>query len=455
METNRHTRRQLRLQGTAFAVLFLALIGLLAWLSTRYHYQADWTATHRHTLSAASTELLKRLDGPIQISAFARPGEATRVRQPIRDLVRRYQRRKPDITLTFVDPDMEPAKVRQAGVTLDGELVVEYAGRRQNVQTVSEQALTNALQRLARQGERRIVFLRGHGERNPEGKANYDLGAFGRQLKNKGFDLVDRDLAAHPAIPPQTAVLVIAGPQTDLLPGEVAILQHYLDDGGNLLWLGDPGPLHGLDPLAKRLGIGFRPGVIVDPTTELLRIKNPAFAVVSRYPDHPVTRGLASVSLFPRAAALAVDPPKGWKSSILLRTVARSWSETGTLNGTVNFDRGKDLPGPLAVGVALTRKLGGKAGTVGRIQRVVVLGDGDFLSNTYLGNGANLELGNRLLNWLSHDDRFITIPPKPAPDTRLTLSTTVGAILGFGFLFLLPGVLLAGGWMLRRRRRRR
>ena len=454
METNPRTRRQLRLQGGVFALLFLALVGLLAWLSTRYHYQADWTATRRHTLSTASTELLKRMDGPIRISAFARPAEATQVRQPIRDLVRRYQRHKPDLTLAFIDPDMAPDKVRQAGVTLDGELVVEYAGRRQNVQTVSEQALTNALQRLARQGERRVVFLQGHGERNPEGKANYDLGAFSRQLRNKGFDIVTRDLAARPNIPAKTTVLVIAGAQTDLLPGEVEAIQRYLDKGGNLLWLADPGPLHGLNPLATELGITFRPGVIVDPTTELLRIKNPTFAVVSRYPHHPVTRGLASVTLFPRAAALAVDPPKGWEAKTLLSTVARSWSETGTLSGTVNFDQGKDIPGPLVVGVALTRKLGENAANVGRIQRVVVLGDGDFLSNTYLGNGANLELGNRLFNWLSHDDRFITIPPKPAPDTRLTLSTAVGAVLGFGFLFLLPGLLLASGWMLRRRRRR-
>ena len=52
MKVSIRSRRMIRLQNILFVVLFLGIIGLLAWLSTRYTYQADWTATGRNTLSA-------------------------------------------------------------------------------------------------------------------------------------------------------------------------------------------------------------------------------------------------------------------------------------------------------------------------------------------------------------------------------------------------------------------
>jgi ABC-type uncharacterized transport system involved in gliding motility auxiliary subunit len=88
-------------------------------------------------------------------------------------------------------------------------------------------------------------------------------------------------------------------------------------------------------------------------------------------------------------------------------------------------------------------------------QRVAVIGDADFISNAYLGNGANLDLGNRLVNWLSHDDALIRIPPRTAPDTQLTLTPTLSLAIGLGFLAVIPlGLLAAGGTIWWRRRKR-
>ena len=84
-----------------------------------------------------------------------------------------------------------------------------------------------------------------------------------------------------------------------------------------------------------------------------------------------------------------------------------------------------------------------------------MLGDADFLSNRYLGNGANLEIGLNLMNWLSHDDRLIAISPRPAPDTRLELSQGQQIAIALFFLLLLPGALVASGlriWLSRRKR---
>ncbi|HEY0635178.1 MAG TPA: GldG family protein [Gammaproteobacteria bacterium] len=463
MDVTRQSRRRLKLESWGFVVLFLAVVGLIAWLSTRYHYQSDWTAAGRHTLSEASRTLLATLEGPVQVTSFTREADANGLRQRSKELVQRYQEHKADITLSFVDPDLAPEQVRALGVSLDGEMVVEYKGRRENLKSVGEQALTNALQRLARSTERHILFLEGHGERSAEGIANHDLSEWTRQLKEKGFNFAGLNLSVMPGVPDNISALVIASPQTDLLPGEVKIIEEYVARGGNLLWLAEPGSLHGLEPLAKSLGIKLAPGTIVDPTGQMLGINHPALVVVAEYPHHPVAEELASLTLFPFARPLAIEPGQGWEGQELLRTLERSWAELGALEGSVGFDEGKEQAGPLAIAAVLTRERPGSseaaaasaAETTPRPeQRIAVFGDGDFLSNSYLGNGANLELGNRLLNWLSHDDSFIAIAPRTAPDTQLEMSSTTTLLIGGGFLVLIPLLLLGAGvviWLKRRK----
>ncbi len=443
MEVNRKTRLQARLENLVFLALFLSVVGLLGWLSTRYAVQWDWTAAGRNTLSQASKALLDTLEGPVQVTAFVR--ENNPLRERIREVIARYQRYKPDIRLTFVNPDTAPDKVRELGITEEGELVIAYQGRSEKVQNLDEESITNALARLARGGERWAVFLSGHGERDLSGQASQALSGFARVLKDKGFHIRSLNLAAQkqPAIPDNTTVLVIASPRTDLLPGEVKLIRAFVEKGGNLLWLHDPGPLHGLEPLSEDLGVSFMKGIVVDPVA--VQLFGAPFALVAEYPLSPITRGLDAITLFPEAAAIDFKAPEGWEGKAFLETADHSWLETGKLEGSVAFDEGEDIPGPLTIGVSLEKEK----------QRIVVVGDGDFLSNAYVGNGGNLLLGLNIFNWLSQDEGFISIPPKTAPDARLDLSPRETLFIALTFLVGLPILLGGGGLLLWWRRRRR
>lgn len=463
MDVNRKTTLGIRLQRYSFTLLFLIIIGLLAWLSNQYVRQADWTAGGRNSLSEDSIRVLESLSEPIIITAFAREQDA--LRNQIRDLLARYQRQHPNIELSFVNPDAEPERVRELGVTLDGELRVAYQGRSERVQELSEQALTNALQRVARDAERWIAFLAGHGERNPQGQANHDLGNFGRELERKGLRAETLNLGQSPQIPRNLSALVVASPQVELLPGEIELLRDYIKQGGNLLWLTDPDQTQGRTLLAETLGIEILPGVIVDASTQLFGIQNPDFVLVPEYPAHPVTRELQVITLFPRAAALEWDRRDGWEGRAILSTLPRTWTELGPLTGELQYNADSDeRAGPLELGFALQRELdtatepttdSTEANTQARQQRVIVVGDGDFLSNAYLGNGGNLDLGLNMLHWLSHDDNFIAIRAKAAPDQNLNLSAAAQAAIGFGFLFAVPGLLVISGLFIWLRRRKR
>ena len=457
MLVTKKSQFQIRWQTTSFVLLFLGAVGLLAWLSTRYSFEADWTANKRNSLSEASVAALKVIEGPVNVTAYATEDE--NIRRGITELIKRYQRIKPDLLLTFINPETDPEQVRQLNITLNGELIFNYAGRSEHVKEFSEQSLTNTLQRLVRSGDRWLVFVEGHGERAAQGAANHDLSGWVRQLTGKGMKVQSVNLANTPQIPKNTSVLVIAGAQVDYLPGEVKILRDFVEHGGDVLWLADPGSLHGLQPLAEQLGIEFYPGVIVDPTSQLFGINDPRFAIVAEYPMHPVTRGFNRMTLFPQAAGIDFKKPEGWQGEPILQTVERTWSETGKLSGDIAYDKGKDIPGPLTVGIAMNREIKDAApvnGTEGkREQRVIVVGDGDFISNSFLGNGGNLDLGMNMVNWLSHDDTLISVPAKTALDRNLELSKPVQIVIGFGFLLLLPALLVGSGvmiWMKRRKR---
>ena len=109
------------------------------------------------------------------------------LRKVIGDFFKPYQRVKPDITLTFVDPREEPKLAQAAGIRVNGESVVEYNQKTERLTDYNEQSFVNALMRLARSSERLVMTLDGHGERRLAGIANHDLGEFGKQLAAKGF----------------------------------------------------------------------------------------------------------------------------------------------------------------------------------------------------------------------------------------------------------------------------
>lgn len=459
MWLNSSVRWRLRLQSLLFLLLFGLVIGLLAWLSTRYAIQVDWTAGGRNTLSAASRTLLAGLSEPARITAFARDNSV--LRDGISRLIERYRRAKPDLTLTFVNPDLLPDRVRELGVTLDGELYVEYQGRAEKVRQLNEQSLTLALQRLARQQGRTVLFLEGHGERKPLGAANYDLGTFGRELEKIGVRMRSLDLSKEPSIPPATTALVIAGPQRPLAAAEARAILDYLERGGHLLWLLEPNDPSGLQALAQMLGISALPGVVVDPDTARLGIKNPAFIPIVDYGPHPVTESLRAPALLPQAVALEVRPAAGWRAAVLLESQSGSWTETGPVEGSSQHEANAgEQEGPLTVGVTLFRPspastASGSAPEASLQQRIAIIGDGDFLSNTYLGNGANLELGLNLINWLTLQEAPVIIRPKTAPDQSLNLSDGALSLLAAFFLVVMPGGLLVSGWLIWHRRRRR
>lgn len=447
MKISRKLRLQILAQNSLFLVLLIAVVAVIGYLTKDIKTQWDLTSGKRNTLSEASTEVLKQLAGPVAVTAFATKQDAEGdLRTSIQEFIAPYQRAKHDFSLTFVDPREDPKRAQDAGVRLNGELVVEYGGRKENLARLTEQDLTNLLVRLARSTERLVMYLDGHGERKLDGRANHDLGEFGSQLTAKGFRTGALNLAIAQDIPDNVATLVVASPRVNLLPGEVSRIKRYLEKGGNLLWLADYDSLRGMEPIAEYLGLDLIDGVVFDPRAGGLKLPG-AFALASAYGEHPVTQHSSITSVFPYARRIAAREQSQFHFTPLVEAAAGGWLETSGLANSA-FDRNRDIRGPITIAGALQREVGNKQ------QRAVVVGTGNFLSNEFVGLLGNIDLGVNIINWLAGDENLITIQPRARTDLSLELSRPVIGMMAFGFLIALPlGFLLAGGMIWWRRRR--
>lgn len=437
-------------RGWLYALLCVVVAICVAALSARFGFTADWSAGARATITSQSQSLLQQLRGPLEVTSYARPGD---LRAKTSLLVERYRRFKHDIALKFVDPDADPVATQDANITTDGELVLQWNGRTQHVTQLDEPSFSDALVRLARGGNKLVAFITGDGERDATGKNPADLGAFVQRLSTRGIRALPLNLAQAAEVPRNANLVVLASPQAALLPASVQKLQDYVANGGNLLWLTEPGSDDlGLAPLAQALGIKRLPGQMFDAQSATAT-GDARMLVASQYPPQTITDGFTLNTVFPRAAALAALPGAAWSVQPILQSGARSWTQTAPADpAQATFDPASGtLKGPLTFGYALSRL---SPSPDRNQQRVVVIGGGDFLSNAFVGDAGNLAFGERVFDWLLGDDALASVA-QPAPDAVMKPTRAQLGALTFGYLVALPILLILIGLASNWRRRRR
>jgi len=456
MKLHQKDQLQLKLHNTLFYLLLIIVVTLLAQLSLKTDISADWTQNNRHTLSDTTIEFLQQLDQDITIQLFISPNDE--YKETAERLLSRYQSYSEHIAVQGINPDLSPSLVRELNIQQQGEMVVSRGEQQTHVLDLSEQSLTNALINVSHHKKQWIVFIEGHGERSPFNEANSNLSIWADELQQKGFKLQGLDLVKHSQIPNNTSAVVIASPDRPWLDGEITIIQDYIDQGGHLLWLADPNKHRSLSALAEHLDFTFIDGTVIDPNATLLGINDPRFTLVNDYANHPISQAINTVTLFPHSVALEAIHgvvPSSWNATSLLNTQENTWSTLGEIReqelSNTYFDEGIDFAGPLSIGRLLTRTVENNDGQ----QRIAIIGDSDFVSNTYIGNAGNLDLGIALINWLVGEDDLIVIPVKTTIDNRLDLSTAQSLIIGLGFLLVLPFLLLMTGFIIWKRRRHR
>lgn len=444
-------RIERRIADGLFVMLAIAAFLLAGWLAARNDRYWDWTTSARNTLSGESLAVVSGLTAPVRIEAFI--ARAHPLAKRIEQLLGRYRDALPDLEVAYVDPQLYPERARAANVSRPGSVLVSYRDRSELVVDTSESALTAALARLSRDRIPWIAVLEGHGERRFDGGGALDFGRFGGLLANRGYRIQPVDLSIAPVVPANTALLVISSPAIAPFPGEIDAILRYVDAGGNLLWLFEPDAAGLLDPLTRHLGLQPLPGRVVDAEVQALDIDDPTVALVAAASDQAPTRGLASAALLPGTIAFELVAAPGWDvSAPLTTTSAYSWNETGPVRGQIARDEAAgERAGPLPVALALVRP---HPSDEEGVQRVLVVGDGDFLSNANLAQAGNRALGMALMQWLTLPEALGGIEAKQLGDRELHLTRPHKLVIGGGALIVMPVLLLLLGMAVRIQRMR-
>lgn len=426
-----------------------------------------------------------------------------------------------NLQFTFVNPEGEKGEreaqeqgIAQAQVQVVKEdrfeakraymgLVFRYEDRKEVIPVIEsiaslEYDIASTIKRLTSRTRKKIGFLTGQGE--PE------LSEFGAAQREIGrqHDLVPVDLAAADA-PADIAALLIVAPKSRFSDIVQYRIDQYIMRGGRVAFLlnrveadlqqrfGQPVD-PGLDALLGQYGLRLNADMVRDLQCANVSIVQQQFGFSMQsqvpYPHLPLISDVSKANVMVKELkavmlffASSIDTTRiaerGLTAEMLLRTSKQSGRRTqdeyyilDPLQRWTQEDfTEQGIPLAAVVSGVFRSAFAGKpapADSNNPLQaptlqespetRIVLVGDGDFARDQYLGNRDNLTLLANIVDYLVDDAGLITIRSKEtAPPMLEPVSDGMKKFLKYGNLLLPPAIALVFGlirWRMRKARKR-
>jgi len=435
--------------AVVMSVALFLIIALLNYLGTRYHLRWDMTEEKQFTLSDQTLQILDSVDEPVKVLLFYTPDNY--YLEDAEDLIKEYTVRCPQLSYEIIDLDTDRVTALTYGISSDGTIILETGDKSQTVYGsygVEEEDLTGALIKLMSNEVQGVYFLTGHGEMNPEVTDGTGYSTIADALAGENYTVSTFTFVLTDTIPSDMSVLVIAGPTEALTQDEVDLIGNYVDNGGGLLVLYEPGMSDPLLGLLQKYGVEIQDDLIVDLSYNYYG--DIATPVVVEYDDHDITEDLVGLpSLFPTARAVQImdTVPDGWSVSELFASSSDSWAETSYMSSTVGFDASTDTSGPLPMGVAIEPSTSDSG-----MGRIVVIGDSEFAGDNVLSSFTsgigNTDIFLNAVSWLAQEDTLISIRSVELEDRSVVLTGPQARGIVYSSLLFAPiVVLLIGGYV--------
>jgi hypothetical protein len=475
----RSTRRKALLLNaavilTAIGVVVFANIGLIL-----HDTHIDLTREKVFTPSEQAMRVVDSLSQPVKLTYFYRNQDPEGRRN--KDVLDVMAKRNPLLQIRTIDPDRQPALAQAYGLKMYNAAILEAEDRKLLVQGTDEGQLAIGIQRILREKVVRVCFLEGHNEfpmdnfevhTHVEGVANHShgdassalvqmqghgIGRLRRALEAQGYETRKIILANSPAVPADCNTLIIANPRTTFLPGESAAIEAYLISGGSLFAMFDLGFV--LEPrlaaLVAKLGVQLPQQAVVDPLSHYST--DSEMVAVTAYQASPITGGL-SMTFYPGVRPIVPVPPvAGVSVSALFASSRDSYTRDVAPAGVrevvaavVQKTEPKPEPRPLAVSAE-----GHFPGTPpgAAAFRAIIVGDGDFASNSFLPYLSNSDFALGALRWLLREEHGPVVASRiPVPPMILLSGTQMKWIFLLVEVLLPLSVFVLGGLVWWRRR---
>ncbi len=487
------TGRQTR-YGTASVVVTILFAGLVAaayLLADRANLTADLTGVQRYSLNRPTLETIDQLEARgfrVRLVGFF---SARRLReQEAADLLlRQYDAHGGStIEVEYVDPDERPEVARSYGYQAgqDGSIYLVLIGADGQpvpnamprfVGPASEREITTALRTLVAAGRFKVYFTTGHGELDIRRSDDASISRLAVSLIDAGIAAEQLSLLSvlETGIPEDASAVMIVGARGRFTAEEVRVLDDYIQRGGRLAIFTDPPQvdegtaltntfLEEGSPFSDYLWneFGVRPldALIVQTSPYYTNEFTPVINATVPHPLLNLAQDQPVIMSWVRPFELASEPVERQALYVrepLFYSSADSYGETGLreLMETyrIEYNSGRDLPGPLPVGVTVRRPAEGQLEAQ---PRLVLIGDSDLVSNQFVQNlPGNVWLWTDLVDWLTGYVQAVSFTPLSDPGLlSLVLSDQQRTTIALITLLGMPGAVLAVGaavWWYRRR----
>ena len=498
---------------------FTGIVIILNFVSFENTRRVDVTATNQFSLSERTRELLDGLQDDIRATAFYKAledtpnAEVAARRNRVVDTLEEFKARSGRFSYEVVDPDLEPGRVAAYFGARPADFVSETVVI-ENLTTGTfdslepkdvafgqlEQDLVTSLYVATGQEQKTVYFLAGHGERNIESGSSDGYALLGQSLEQENYQargLVWSRSAEEISVPDDAALLVVAGPTSDLPVAHAQALDLYLlgryadgqrrRENGSMIFLAEPDTPDSWREFLVQWGIVLLSGYIRDvdssvpglPQTltldmdfnnimnfNLLVLGNNEAAINSAFEAAfeivaPEGQQLQSVYM-PDAAALAPLPVTDGARLPLALSITSPNSfiitdperEDPVAEGENADPRGPFIPAMLmrsAAKVGMQVPQNDLADS--DISLILALGDADFVSNINIRRGSGLDMFVNSTNYLLGDYSLVSIRPKAFAYPEFNLDRNEYDFVRFSSWLFLPGIMaLAAGlvWWLRR-----
>ena len=430
----------------------------------------------------------------------------------VRETLREFEATRPTrFHSSFIDPDVNPQRVNQyfgaTPIAFVNESIVVKLREGDVLDVIQpkdaeyshlEQDLVTSILLVTGQEKKPIYFLDGHGERSisSDGSDGYSNVRLGLEQDNYRVEPLrwarqNEDVS----VPDDAALLVIARPTGDLPEAHAQVLNQFLQgknpDGsdrpsaGRLVFLADPDTPESFRQFMATWGVVINTGYIRDldgslpgnPHTLRLQTVNPMELpgeVISQIPrdvletllqittpkgnslDLVHMPGAAALQSFDDGSGLRQPVPLAFSSgnSYVIQDIERTEPRT-------DQDNEPDPVGPFTP-VTFVRALGPIGAPVpsdpssvneNDIASLVVMGDSDFVSNSFYDRGSGKDLFLNSVNYLVGDHSLVSLRPKVITTREFNVDRNQENFVKFSSWLLLPGLmglLAAMVWWVRR-----
>ena len=462
-QTKNSRRGSYSIAVTAVVIGIVILFNLLVAQLPQKIRQIDISDTNIYEISSTSQKLLKNLDKDVSLYVIAEKGNTD---DRIRTFITKYASLSSRLRVEWIDPVLHPSALtkydteknsivvsckatdRQTSISFDDILVTEssyYNTSSSATKFDGDGQLTSAVDYVTNTKEYKAYYTAGHGETALSSSVT-DL------MEKSRISVSELNLLTASSIPEDCDLLILNGPTSDLTKDEAKVLTTYLKKGGNVMSL-----LAYTDKSMTRLyGILENYG---------LKVANGYIAEAERCYQGNYYYLIPNLSV-------SGDMASGISSNSVLMINSKGMTQTDPVRDTINVEsfmatsengcavtEKKQTQGTYILGAAATESVtvkdsGGKKKK--KDSRLTVYGSNMLIDAQVTESFSTLEnltlfMNSVTANLDSADN--ISVSPKSLQVTYNSIAHP--GIFSILIIFVIPFMVIAGGFVVWFRRRRR